>query len=141
MSASRSPDNSLHTYHPGEEERLLERLIFQHRPLLLIIFALATCFFAFQLSKLRPDASFEKMIPMKHPFIQSFWKHAGDLGAAGTTSVAMVSTVRRRIIAPPPGSAGGAAIAMAFILKPIQMTRSSPASNRMSCSMAGKVAT
>ncbi len=75
----------LHTYHPGEEEAFLERIIFTFRPLLLIVFLLATVFFAYQTAGLRPDASFEKMIPMEHPYIQSFMKHMSDLGAAGTT--------------------------------------------------------
>jgi len=75
----------LHTYHPGEEEAFLERVIFSFRPLLLIVFLLATVFFAYQTAGLRPDASFEKMIPMEHPYIQSFMKHMSDLGAAGTT--------------------------------------------------------
>ncbi len=78
-------DDQLHTYQYGREERFLERLIFSHRPLLLIIFLLATVFFTWQITKLRPDASFEKMIPMEHPFIQAFMKHMPDLGAAGTT--------------------------------------------------------
>ncbi|MEH6635944.1 MAG: MMPL family transporter [Halioglobus sp.] len=75
----------LHTFHPGEEERFLERTIFANRPLLLVIFLLATVFFAYQTAGLRPDASFEKMIPMEHPFIKSFMKHRADLGAGGST--------------------------------------------------------
>ena len=74
-----------HTYHPGEEERVLERLIFNHRPGLLVLFLLATVLLAYKITQLRPDASFEKMIPMEHPFIRAFMKHAADLGAAGTT--------------------------------------------------------
>jgi len=78
-------DDQPHTYRYGEEEAVLERLIFSNRPLLLIVFLLTTVFFAWQVTKLRPDASFEKMIPMEHPFIQAFMKHMSDLGAAGTT--------------------------------------------------------
>ncbi|MEZ5571010.1 MAG: MMPL family transporter [Halioglobus sp.] len=74
-----------HTYQWGTEERTLEKIIFGHRPLLLLLFLLATVFFAWQAAGLRPDASFEKMIPMEHPFIQAFMKHKSDLGAAGTT--------------------------------------------------------
>jgi uncharacterized protein len=86
-------DDQLHTYQYGKEEAVLERLIFSNRPLLLIVFLLATVFFAWQVTKLRPDASFEKMIPMEHPFIQAFMKHISDLGAAGTTiSVAVENT-------------------------------------------------
>ncbi len=78
-------NDQLHTYQYGKEERVLERLIFSHRPVLLIVFLLATVFFTWQVTKLKPDASFEKMIPMEHPFIQAFMKHMSDLGAAGTT--------------------------------------------------------
>ena len=78
-------DEQLHTYQYGKEEAVLERLIFSYRPVLLIVFFLATVFFTWQVSQLRPDASFEKMIPMEHPFIQAFMKHMSDLGAAGTT--------------------------------------------------------
>ncbi len=78
-------EGHLHTYQFGEGERFLERIIFANRPLLLVVFLLGTLFFAYQTAGLRPDASFEKMIPMEHPFIQAFMKHRGDLGAAGTT--------------------------------------------------------
>ena len=53
-----NPTAHLHTYHPGEEEHLLETLIFNHRRVLLVIFAVATLFFAYQTAGLRPDASF-----------------------------------------------------------------------------------
>ncbi len=52
---------------------------------MLVVFAVLTIFFAYQAVGLRPDASFEKMIPMAHPFVQSFMKHRTDLGAGGTT--------------------------------------------------------
>ncbi len=81
----RDEGKALHSYQAGEEERFLERIIFTHRPALLAIFLLATVFFAYQTAGLRPDASFEKMIPMEHPFIQAFMEHMSDLGAAGTT--------------------------------------------------------
>lgn len=77
--------SQLHSYQAGEEERFLERIIFTYRPQLLVVFLIATVFFAYQTAGLRPDASFEKMIPMEHPFIQAFMKHMSDLGAAGTT--------------------------------------------------------
>lgn len=84
-----TPDNKqsaqLHTYQYGEGGRLLEQFVFSNRPVLLTLFALATIFFAYQMTNLRPEASFEKMIPMEHPFIQSFMRHKADLGAAGTT--------------------------------------------------------
>ena len=73
---------------------MLEKLIFGHRRLLLAAFAVATIFFAYQAAGLRPDASFEKMIPMDHPFIRAFMKHRDDLGAAGTTIQVAVEHTR-----------------------------------------------
>jgi uncharacterized protein len=85
---------------PGVEERPLERLIFSHRPLLLIVFLLGTAFFGWQTAGLRPDASFEKMIPMEHPFIQAFMKHLPDLGAAGTNIQVAVENTKGDIFDP-----------------------------------------
>jgi predicted RND superfamily exporter protein len=90
----------LHTYQFGEGEAVIERLIFANRPLLLILFLIGTLFFAYQTAGLRPDASFEKMIPMNHPFIRSFMKHRGDLGAAGTTIQVAVEHTRGDIFDP-----------------------------------------
>ena len=68
-----------------QEERVIERLVFGHRPVLVALFLLLTAFFAWQNAKLRPDASFEKMLPMKHPFVQAMMRHIAELGASGTT--------------------------------------------------------
>lgn len=76
------------------EERFIERLVFDRRPLLLLVFALLTVFFAWQTAKLRPDASFEKMIPLEHPFIQAMMRHMGDLGASGTSIQIAVENTR-----------------------------------------------
>ena len=68
-----------------QEERLIERLVFGYRPALIAIFLVLTAFFTWQTAQLRPDASFEKMIPMKHPFVQAMMRHIAELGASGTT--------------------------------------------------------
>ncbi len=98
MQGNQQPEQAgnehLHTYQYGEEEAFLERIIFSFRPALLVVFFLATVFFAYQITGLRPDASFEKMIPMEHPYIQSFMKHMSDLGAAGTTIQVAVEHTR-----------------------------------------------
>lgn len=76
-----------------QEERLIERLVFGYRPALIAIFLVLTAFFTWQTAQLRPDASFEKMIPMKHPFVQAMMRHIAELGASGTTiQIAVAST-------------------------------------------------
>ena len=71
------------TWQWGEEEPLLERMLFTHRPLLLALFVLITLVLGWNMSQLKPDASFEKMIPVEHPYIQAMLRHINDLGAAG----------------------------------------------------------
>lgn len=83
-----------------QEERVIERLVFGHRPVLVALFLLLTAFFAWQTAKLRPDASFEKMIPMKHPFVQAMMRHIAELGASGTTVQIAVENARGDIFDP-----------------------------------------
>ena len=66
-------------------ERFIERVVFGHRPTLVLVFALLSLFFAVQTTKLRPDASFEKMIPIEHPFIKAMLGHLVEPGAMSTT--------------------------------------------------------
>jgi len=74
-----------HHYEVGEEARIYERLIFNYRPWVLVLFVAITIWLAHQASFLKPDASFEKMIPMQHAYIQNMWAHLDDIGAAGTS--------------------------------------------------------
>ena len=54
----------------GGKAPLAERLLFENRIVVIVLFALITLFFGYQASQLRPDASFEKMIPTAHPYIR-----------------------------------------------------------------------
>lgn len=67
-----------------EEARFIERLIFNNRQLIIILFAALTLIFAWQASKLRPDASFTKMLPTEHPYIRNMLARLDQLGANGT---------------------------------------------------------
>ncbi|GAB5451668.1 MAG: RND family transporter [Halioglobus sp.] len=78
-------DAPLQTYRWGQEIPRIERLIFSRRPLWLVGFLLVTLLLGWQASRLQPDASFEKMIPQEHPYIQAMMRHISDLGAAGTS--------------------------------------------------------
>ncbi len=70
--------------HPLEEaEPFLERLLFSKRPLVMLLFIAVTILLAFQAIKVRPDASFEKMIPTGHPFVANFLEDRNDLKGLG----------------------------------------------------------
>ena len=77
--------NPHYEYNIGHEEKLLEKLIFNNRLFIVVAFAALTIFFGFMASKLKPDASFTKMLPMEHPYIKAMMGHLDDLGAAGTS--------------------------------------------------------
>ncbi|MEP1594394.1 MAG: MMPL family transporter, partial [Halieaceae bacterium] len=81
------------TWQWGEEEPFIERLLFAWRPGLLLAFLIATVILGWQATRLQPDASFEKMIPVEHPYIQAMLRHLPDLGATGTTVQVAVERV------------------------------------------------
>lgn len=62
---------------------VLERLIFNHRWLVLLLCVLITLLLGVQAGKLRLGASFENMIPQQHPYIQNFSRHQNDLMGLG----------------------------------------------------------
>ncbi len=78
MSESRNKQTGL----SGQERPpLAERLLFENRIPVIIVFALLTALLAFQALKLEPDASFEKMIPTSHPYIQNYLENKADLAS------------------------------------------------------------
>ena len=64
---------------------LLERLIFNNRPVVILLCLLATLLLAWQASQIRPSTSFEKMIPLEHPYIQNMLEYRDDLANLGNT--------------------------------------------------------
>ena len=100
MKAAGQPDEGLETWRWGREIPRLEKLIFGRRPLLLAIFALATLLLGWSATRLTPDASFEKMIPLQHPYVQAMLRHIEDLGAAGTTVQVVVQSRSGDILDP-----------------------------------------
>jgi predicted RND superfamily exporter protein len=70
----------------------LERLIFAHRPALLLFLAIVTVAMAWSASRLRIDAGFAKLLPARHPYIQTYLRHQQDFGGANRVLVALVAT-------------------------------------------------
>ncbi|MEO1081622.1 MAG: MMPL family transporter [Pseudomonadota bacterium] len=76
----------------GRLRPFLGGLVFRLRLPLLLLFAVVTVFFGWQMSMLRPDASFEKMIPVSHPYIQNFLRSRDDLKGLGNAVRIIVAT-------------------------------------------------
>ncbi|WP_457446662.1 efflux RND transporter permease subunit [Roseateles sp. P5_E4] len=60
-----------------------ERLLFNHRPWVMLLCLLATLWLGQQAFKLTLNASFEKTIPTSHPYIANYLAHKADLGGQG----------------------------------------------------------
>ncbi len=89
--SARQTDNNIE-YPALETARLPERLIFcTNRPGLLLLFTLLTLFLGYQAYHLKPDASFQKLIPQSHPFVQKMNEHIKDLMASGVSLKVSVS--------------------------------------------------
>jgi predicted RND superfamily exporter protein len=78
-----STDESLRGFDPASGS-LLERAVFNHRRTVLVICALVTVLLAaLAATRLGLSASFEKMIPRSHPYIQNYLEHRKELRGLG----------------------------------------------------------
>ena len=64
---------------------LVERLLFNHRRIILGICVLLSLVFGYQALSLKLNAAFEKMIPTDHPYVQNYLKNRDQLGEGGNT--------------------------------------------------------
>jgi predicted RND superfamily exporter protein len=68
---------------------VLERLLFGRRPLVLALFAVVTLFMGYETAQLRIDAGFQKLLPLSHPFIQTFLHYGDEFGGANRLLIAL----------------------------------------------------
>jgi len=76
-------DKGEHYLTTPKAEPFMERLIFNNRALILVGFLLLTVFLGYNAIKIQPDASFERMIPLDHPYIINMLDHRDDLQNLG----------------------------------------------------------
>jgi predicted RND superfamily exporter protein len=85
--AFKIPDKSQLIHNILEFDRssgsIVERILFNNRPIILTLCLLMTLFSAFEASHVKLNASFSKMIPTHHPFIVNFLNHYDDLQSQG----------------------------------------------------------
>ncbi len=70
----------------------LERLIFDNRGIVLILFSLITIGFALAASQLTIDAGFRKQLPLGHEYMQTFQDYEVEFGGANRVFVALVDS-------------------------------------------------
>lgn len=66
-------------------EKLAEFLLFKFRLLVLLLFAGVTALLLSQALNIRPDASFIKMIPDEHPYVENYLQYRDDLAGLGNS--------------------------------------------------------
>jgi predicted RND superfamily exporter protein len=74
-------------------DRLIQAVsnfVFGNRKVLLAIFGVATVLFAASASRLTVDAGFNKMVPLKHPYMQVYRDYEKVFGGANRVAVAIV---------------------------------------------------
>ena len=81
--SNRMHDKGEHYLTTPKAEPFLERLIFNNRAIILFGFLILTLFLGYNAVKIKPDASFERMIPLEHPYIINMLEHRDDLGNLG----------------------------------------------------------
>lgn len=69
-----------------------ESLLFKRRAFILALFALVSVGLGWGSSGLRPDASFDKMLPADHPFISTFHTTEDKFGGSNVVLVALEAT-------------------------------------------------
>lgn len=79
---------------------VLERLIFNNRIWVVVGCALLTAFFAFNLRGLVVSASYDKMLPLGHPYIQNFMNQRSELRGLGDSIRIAVANPRGDIFDP-----------------------------------------
>ncbi|WP_278377845.1 efflux RND transporter permease subunit [Stutzerimonas kunmingensis] len=87
------------TKHQQKPASFLERLIFNNRPAVVVLCLLISAFLFYQAAQVRPQTSFEKMIPLGHPYIQKMLEHQNDLANLGNTVRISVEAVEGDIFA------------------------------------------
>ncbi len=64
---------------------LVERLMFNHRGLVVFLCLLVSAVLGYQTQHLRLNAAFEKMIPISHPYIVNYLENKSQLAGLGNT--------------------------------------------------------
>ncbi len=69
---------------------VLENTIFSNRGVILGLFVLVTILMLFSAMRLKVDAGFSKLLPLKHEYMETFVKHRQEFGGANRVVIALV---------------------------------------------------
>lgn len=78
----------------------LERLVFNHRPVVMIMCLITTLILGYQASKIQLQAGFEKMLPKAHQYVLNYQANAGGLKGLGNNLRVVVAVKEGTIFTP-----------------------------------------
>ncbi|OAI94756.1 RND transporter [Pseudomonas putida] len=78
----------------------VERLIFNHRLLIIVLITLVSALLGWQATRLVVNANFDRMIPSSHPYIQNFFDNRDELGGLGNSLRIVVENTQGDIFDP-----------------------------------------
>ena len=67
----------------------ISNLIFRFRPLVIVFFLVTTLFMIWSATALKVDAGFNKLLPLEHPYMQTFVKYQSAFGGANRILIAI----------------------------------------------------
>ena len=70
-------------------KEMLDNLVFNHRKAVVVLFLVLTIVMAWQASHLKIDAGFAKLLPLKHPYMQTFVEYREAYGGANKVVIAI----------------------------------------------------
>ena len=73
-------------------ERIIEKLMFENRKLILFILTIIFAFLATEATQVKPEASFSKMVPGDHEFINNYKAYQSELADLGNVIRVIVET-------------------------------------------------
>ncbi len=76
----------------GGRSVFLERVLFNNRIFFMVLFTVISIWLGYHALQLRPEASFLRMIPTYHPYIENYITHQDDLKGLGNRVLIAVET-------------------------------------------------
>ena len=70
--------------------RVVEPLVYARRGVGMLLLVLLTAFFGYQASQIKPDAGFEKSIPLQHPYMKVLKQYQSAFGGGNLIKVALI---------------------------------------------------
>jgi predicted RND superfamily exporter protein len=78
----------------------IERAVFNHRTIFMVLCALVTIFLGLQVRHLEVNASFDKVIPQGHPYVKNYFDNRDRLGGLGNVVRVVVENPNGTIFEP-----------------------------------------